>query len=289
MAGLHSMTGFGRASADAGDRRLHVEIRSLNHRGLDLKIRSREADAYCDHEIGRAVRAALERGAVSVQLRDESRADAAGLDEPRVRAVHATLERLRQDLEIEEPVSLATVAAFLNAGTGDPLAGERLWEVLRPAVSAALSDLRVARAREGEVLAKDLAAHHRRIADLARDIDARAVALPQAFARRLQERLSALGAQAGLDPTRLAQEVALLAERLDVTEEIVRLGAHLTHFADLLAGGGPVGRKLDFVIQEIGRELNTIASKAQDAGISTLVIEAKATLEKLREQAQNVE
>jgi uncharacterized protein (TIGR00255 family) len=283
------MTGFGRASAEAGDGRLHVEIRSLNHRGLDLKIRSREADAYCDHEIGRAVRAALERGAVSVQLRDESRAAAAGLDEARMRAVHETLERLRQQLKIDEPVSLTAIASFMHAGAGDALAGERLWEVLRPAVGAALAELRAARAREGEVLAKDLVAHHRRIADLAREIAARAAGLPQSFARRLEDRLAALGGQPGLDPTRLAQEVALLAERLDVAEEIVRLDAHLAHFAELVTGGGPVGRKLDFVIQEIGRELNTIASKAQDAGVSTLVIEAKSALEKLREQAQNVE
>jgi uncharacterized protein (TIGR00255 family) len=283
------MTGFGRASVEAGDRRLYVEIRSLNHRGLDLKIRSREADAYCDYEIGRAVRAGLERGSISVHLRDESRREAADVDEQRVRAVHATLERLRQELEIEEPVGLTAVASFMGSRAGEGLAGEGLWEVLRPAVDEALAELRAARAREGVLLANDLEAHHARIVELADAIAARAAGLPAAFARRLQERLTALGGQAGLDPARLAQEVALLAERLDVSEELVRLNAHVGHFAELVRGGGAIGRKLDFVIQEIGRELNTITSKAQDAGVSGLVIEAKATLEKLREQAQNVE
>src|SRR6187401_2709162 len=130
------MTGFGRASVEAGERRLRVEIRSVNHRGLDLKIRGTESDAYCGAEIGRAVRAAVERGAVTVHVRDESAAGPAGVDEARVRATHAALERLRQELEIEEPVGLATIAEFMTAATGGALEGEALWEALRPALDA---------------------------------------------------------------------------------------------------------------------------------------------------------
>ncbi len=290
MSGVvHSMTGFGRATAEAGERRLHVEIRSLNHRGLDLKIRSREPDAFCDHEIGRAVRSAIERGTVVVQIRDESRREAGEIDEERLRSVHATLERLRQALEIDEAVSLRTVAAFMRAIGAESIAGEQLWESLRPAVERALAELRANRAREGAVLAKDLTAQHTRISQLAEEIATKAAGLPASFARRLEERVAARGSQPGLDAGRLAQEVALLAERLDVSEELVRLGAHLALVTDLLAAGGALGRKLDFVIQELGRELNTIASKAQDAGIAALVIDAKAALEKMREQAQNVE
>src|SRR6186997_1268016 len=109
------MTGFGRASVEAGERRLRVEIRSVNHRGLDLKIRGTESDAYCGAEIGRAVRAAVERGSVMVNVREESPAGAAGIDASRVRAAYAVLEQLRQELEIEEPIGLATVAAFMSA------------------------------------------------------------------------------------------------------------------------------------------------------------------------------
>ncbi len=132
------MTGFGRGSVDAGERRLRVEIRSVNHRGLDLKIRSGESDAFCDTEIARAVRAAVERGAVTVLIRDESAAAAAGLDEARVRALYGVLERLRQELKIQEPVTLATVGAYLGASHGSALSGEALWELLRPAVAVAL-------------------------------------------------------------------------------------------------------------------------------------------------------
>src|SRR3954454_3233728 len=143
------MTGFGRASVEAGDRRLRVEIRSVNHRGLDLKIRTREPDAFCDAEISRAVRAAVERGAVTVFIRDESAGDSAGVDETRVRAVYRVLNRLRHELEVNAPVDLRTVAAFMGAGASANLEGEALWEALRPAVDAALVDLKETRGREG--------------------------------------------------------------------------------------------------------------------------------------------
>src|SRR5262247_3995722 len=146
------MTGFGRASVEAGERRLRVEIRSVNHRGLDLKIRGTESDAYCGVEIGRAVRAVVERGAVTVHVRDEA-AGNAGIDEARVRAAHGVLERLRQELESEEPVGLTTVAAFMTVGAGGELEGEALWEALRPGVEAAIGELIATRQQEGRALA----------------------------------------------------------------------------------------------------------------------------------------
>jgi uncharacterized protein (TIGR00255 family) len=291
------MTGFGRGSADAGERRLRVEVRSVNHRGLDLKIRSSDPDAYCDAEIARAVRAAVERGAVTVQIREEVADLAGGIDEARVRMLHDVLERLRQELEIDEPVSLTTVGAYMESARSGGLAGEALWEVLRPALAEALRELQAMRAREGEALAADLRVRRERLVELAGALQAGATKLPQKFADRLRDRLAALARDVAIDPGRQAQEVAVLAERLDVSEELVRLDTHLDHLGAILAGRGSgrggaekaVGRKLDFLIQEIGRELNTIASKAQDAGMAALVIDAKAELERLREQAQNVE
>jgi uncharacterized protein (TIGR00255 family) len=283
------MTGFGRGSVDAGERRLRVEIRSVNHRGLDLKIRSGDSDAFCDSEIARAVRAAVERGAVTVVIRDESAAASAGIDEARVRALYGALERLRQELKIEEPVTLGTVGAYLGASHGAALSGETLWELLRPAVAEALAALTAMRAREGAALAVDLGARRVRLGELTATLRARAATLPEKFAQRLAERLAGQDRLVGVEPARLAQEVALMAERLDVTEELVRLETHLGHLGEILRSSGAVGRKLDFVVQEIGRELNTVASKAQDAEMAAVVIDAKAELEKLREQAQNVE
>ena len=280
------MTGFGRGSVDAGERRLRVEIRSVNHRGLDLKIRSGDSDAFCDSEIARAVRAAVERGAVTVLIRDESAAASAGIDAARVRALYGVLEQLRQELKIAEPVTLGTVGAYLGASHGSALSGETLWELLRPAVAAALKELRAMRAREGAALAADLEARRVHLGEMAASLRSRAATLPEKFSQRLQERLAG---QTAIEPARLAQEVALMAERLDVTEELVRLETHLGHLGEILKGKGAIGRKLDFVVQEIGRELNTVASKAQDAEMVAVVIDAKAELEKLREQAQNVE
>jgi uncharacterized protein (TIGR00255 family) len=145
------------------------------------------------------------------------------------------------------------------------------------------------RAREGAALAADLGARRARLIELGAGLRTRAATLPERFAQRLQERLGEHARQVPLDPARLAQEVALMAERLDVSEELVRLETHLGHLGEILKTGGAIGRKLDFVIQEVGRELNTVASKAQDAEMAALVIDAKAELEKLREQAQNVE
>jgi uncharacterized protein (TIGR00255 family) len=283
------MTGFGRASVEAGERRLRVEIRSVNHRGLDLKIRGAEADAYCGAEIGRAVRAAVERGAITVLVRDELAGASAGVDEARVRATHAVLERLRQELEIEEPVGLRAIAAFMTVGTGAVLEGEALWEALRPAVEAALAELRATRQQEGRALAADIGAHRTTLVDLAARLRQATAPLAERFSRRLTEKLDAIRGQPGFEPGRIAQEAALMADRLDVSEELVRLDTHLQHAGELIGAGGAVGRKLDFVIQEIGRELNTITSKAQDAGVAALVIDAKAELERMREQAQNVE
>ena len=283
------MTGFGRASVEAGERRLRVEIRSVNHRGLDLKIRGAEADAYCGAEIGRAVRAAVERGAITVHVRDESAGASAGVDEGRVRATHAVLERLRQELKIEEPVGLRAIAAFMTVGSGAVLEGEALWEALRPAVESALAELRATRQQEGRALAADIGAHRTTLVDLAARLRQSTAPLAERFSRRLTEKLDAIRGQPGFEPGRIAQEAALMADRLDVSEELVRLDTHLQHAGELIGAAGAVGRKIDFVIQEIGRELNTIASKAQDAGVAALVIDAKAELERMREQAQNVE
>jgi uncharacterized protein (TIGR00255 family) len=285
------MTGFGRAVVDTSDGagRLRVEIRSVNHRGLDLKVRAPQPDAYCEAEIGRAVRAAVERGSVTVHVRDEARPARAGVDEERAKEVFAALVKLSGELGIGGTPSLEAVAAFMAAGGGGGLEGEALWEALRPAVEMALVELIATRRREGAALAEDLRARVARLGTLVGQIRAAAIALPERFARRIEERLAGLREQPGFEPGRVAQEAALMAERLDVAEELVRLETHLQHLAELLRAAGAVGRKLDFVVQEVGRELNTIGSKAQDAGVAALVIEGKAELERLREQAQNVE
>jgi uncharacterized protein (TIGR00255 family) len=286
------MTGFGRASVDIGADargRLRVEIRSVNHRGLDLKVRAPQPDAFCEAEIGRAVRGAVERGAIMVHIREETPTARGGVDEARVRHLHGVLERLRLDLSIAEPVGLSTIASFMSAGGGGGLEGEALWEALRPGVTQALAELVATRKREGAALTDDIRGRLARLGALVAELRAASATLPDRFARRIEERLAGLRDQPGFEPARVAQEAALMAERLDVSEELVRLETHLGHLGELVGAAGAVGRKVDFVVQEVGRELNTIGSKAQDAHVAGLVIDGKAELERLREQAQNIE
>ncbi len=295
---LTSMTGFGRARASLGQRTIVVEIRSLNHRGLDLKIRCIELviAPEIEGELLRKVRQSLVRGSVTISLRDEvSDSQAArSLDLPRLRQMHAALEGLRKDIGLPGAVDLATLGSFLGAtkfATVNEIPASD-WTGLAPAVDAALAGLATMRAGEGAAIARDLALRLSNLRALVGKIGGLAEGLPSKAARRLDEKLAALLAPGtGVDPARLAQEVAFLAERLDVSEELARLRAHLDHLADLLDGNGSdaPGRRIDFLVQEIGREFNTLGSKVQDSAVAALVIDGKAELEKLREQAQNVE
>jgi uncharacterized protein (TIGR00255 family) len=196
-------------------------------------------------------------------------------------------------LGLAQPVDLATVAAFLAGPGARPVRRDEMtWDGVRPAVDQALQEVQATRAREGAALSADLRQRFDRLRELAAKIAQAASGLPTRAARKLEERLAAVVTSGTvLDPARLAQEVAILTEKLDVSEELVRLRTHLDHLGGLLAATAPeaAGRKIDFFVQEVGREINTIGSKVQDAPIAALVVESKAELEKLREQAQNIE
>lgn len=297
------MTGYGRGSTAAAgadrqvtgaDRQVTVELRAVNHRGLDVKLRGRDLEPEAEVELQRALRVRLARGSVLVNVDEEG--GASSFDADRVRSLHASLESLRQELGLPTPVDLATVAAFAGA-LGDRIgSGARrhalAWDAVRPALEHALNGLVETRRAEGARLAADLQARTATLRQLATRIQATAAAQPERAARRLEQRLTTLLRPGlALDPARLAQEAAILAERLDVTEETVRLDAHLAAMGDLLAGSedAAIGRKLDFLCQEVGRELSTVGAKSQDVEIAQLVVEGKAELEKIREQAQNIE
>jgi uncharacterized protein (TIGR00255 family) len=292
-----SMTGFGRARAVLGPHTVGVEIRSLNHRGLDVKLRAYDMQLApeIEAEILRMVRQTLARGSVAISLRDET-ADGQGgaLDTTRVRQLHAALDHLRQEMGLSGPLDLGTVGTFMGATKAGPATEipPASWQALAPAIEAVLAALRAMREQEGAAICADLVSRLATLRALVEKIAELAVLVPGRAGRRLEERLAALvGGNQAIDPARLAQEVALLADRLDVSEEIVRLRAHFDHLATLLDGQAKdaPGRRIDFLAQEIGREFNTLGGKIQDATISALVIDGKAELEKLREQAQNIE
>jgi uncharacterized protein (TIGR00255 family) len=279
------MTGFGRGVADHAGVRATVDVRSVNHRFIDLKLRAQVSPALED-AIAAKIKGAVERGAITVSLHLDKPRGASAIRLDVARAAHAELVALAHELEIAEPdlaLVLAQPGVVAAQDVGEPDAA------VLAALDLALAQLAEMRATEGRALATELGTRIDELAQLRGKIDAVAARVPEQLHKRLHERLRRLLGDDTVDPQRIAQEVALLAERADVTEELVRLGSHLEQTRVLVNGRAAAGRRLEFLVQEIGRELNTIGSKSQDAEITSHVVEAKAILEKLREQVQNVE
>ncbi|HTJ47769.1 MAG TPA: YicC/YloC family endoribonuclease [Kofleriaceae bacterium] len=291
------MTGYGRGAAERGGRRATVEIRAVNHRFLDVKLRGAQVDGATEEQLVGKIREALDRGAITATIHLERRGPAAvRYDADAARAAHAALAALAQQLGTAPP-DLALVVAqpgvVVTASDDDDGA---VTEAVVAAADDALAGLLAMRAAEGDALAKDLEA---RLANLAGHVDGiktrSATQAPEAR-RRLDERLKKLLDASGtieLDPGRVAQEIAILADKLDITEELVRTHSHLSQMRALINAAhkdkSGIGRRLDFLVQELGRELNTMGAKSAAPEIIDLVVRSKAELEKVREQVQNVE
>ncbi len=285
------MTGFGRGVAEQAGLRATVDIRAVNHRFLDLKLRGASIAPAVEEAVATKVRAAIERGSVAVLVHVARDGGTSGgsIDATAAAAAHARLAQLATQLGLPGPD-----LALVLAQPGVISSAERIDDEppVLPALEAALAQLQRMRAAEGEALAADLGARFEELTALRTALASLAASVPHQLTRRLQERLSRLleGQDASsIEPSRLAQEVALLADRSDITEELVRLASHLDQARALVAASGAVGRRLDFLVQEIGRELNTIGSKSTITEISSAIVDGKAVLEKVREQVQNVE
>jgi uncharacterized protein (TIGR00255 family) len=278
------MTGFGRGTAERDGARATVDIRAVNHRFLDLKLRGGNLPPSIEEQLSQKIRAALERGAVTVSVHVARKGGALRIDRDAARAAHAELAALAGELSMDGP-SLSLVLS--QPGVVVTEEAPQSDAALLAALDAALAQLAEMREAEGKALGRELTSRLAELARIAAAVGERARVLPGELKRRLEDRLAALSDQ--LDPGRVAQEIALLADKADVTEELVRLASHLEQAGKLLAAKEPSGRRLDFLVQELGREINTIGSKSAAAEISALVVEAKAVLEKVREQVQNVE
>jgi uncharacterized protein (TIGR00255 family) len=292
---MNSMTGFG--SASRRDRRfdLEVEVRSVNHRFLVLKQGLPEDLSRLEGEIEEAVRGRLARGSVTVSVSAKS-ARRNGSALPDARSLGETARRLRglqKTLKLKGDLALADLLAVPTLWQrSDPElpSGELAPRVLA-LVQKALEQLVASRQREGATIEKDLRGRLDAIERGAERVRARAPAVVDAYQKKLDERVRALLAQKGLEVGKadLAKEVAVYADRCDVSEEIQRLRAHVAEFRKVTASKGPIGRRLDFLTQEMGREANTIASKGNDAEVSVAAVEIKSELEKIKEQVENVE
>jgi uncharacterized protein (TIGR00255 family) len=290
------MTGFGTAEGAVGAERLRVEVRSVNHRHLQVQWKLPYELQGLEQELRERVRGRLERGHVSGAAQwvsDGARSSSVRLDTQRARDTLAAVRELKKLLKLKGDVDLASLARMPGVLTmSDDVAAQAPavdMAAVGQLVDAALAGLGEMRRKEGAALAKDLRDRLDAIeGDLSRVRD-RAPARVVAERDRLRAAVTELLDGRQPDPDRLAQEIALLAERLDINEEIVRLTTHLTHARDALGAPRAVGRELSFLGQEMLREINTIGSKANDGEITRAVIAMKGELEKYREQVENVE
>ena len=292
---MRSMTGYGQASWQGGGRRLSVEVRSVNQRFLDVKLSLPREWQSWEAELRELVTGVAERGKVDVTVfRSGSTADdyTVEVNEPVARAALGGWRALQKTLKLPGAIDIATL---MNRGSefvrvierkADPNADQPRVKRL---LAAALKEFNRARDSEGKALAADMRARLKALQALHTALRKRTTALVPELARRLEERVGQLLGKEAVSPERMVQEIALIAERADVTEELVRLESHLTRLGELLRQSGSVGKAIDFLIQEIHREVNTIASKSADLEVTNLSLEAKGEIEKLREQIQNVE
>jgi len=287
------MTGYGSADGAVQGGRLRVEIRTVNHRHFHPSFRLPAELAALEGELREHLRTRFERGHVSVSARWDAppaTGDGATVDVERARQLLTALRELKRRLRLKGSPDLALVARLPDVLTvRAPAAATASWSEVRPVIDAAAGAAAAMREREGRVLTADLVARLERLEAHATTIATRAPERLVAERDRLRESVRALADGVPIDDQRLAMEIALLADRLDITEELVRFGAHVAACRDALAGPDPAGKRLGFLAQELLREVNTIGSKAQDARITAEVIAMKGELEKFREQLENLE
>ena len=287
------MTGFGSAEGKVLGGRLSIEIRSVNHRYFNPQLKLPFELGGVEGPLRERLRQLLERGHVTVSARwieAPQRGAAVALDLARARQLVAAAKELKKRLKLKGEVDLAFVARqpdVLNAHQDGSAPAQ--WSEVEPIAERAVQELLGMRAREGTALAAELGGRLGALEQAAGTIERRAPERLTAELARLKKAVAELAAGVQIDEQRLAVEVALMADRVDITEELVRLRTHLAACRTALASDGAVGKQLGFLAQELLREVNTIGSKANDAGIAQTVIAMKGELEKLREQLDNLE
>jgi len=292
---MNSMTGYGKGMVAGEDFSVSVDLKTVNNRFLDIHLRVGSELAALEPSIKKRITARLSRGRVDVTVSMERAAQIAyELNRPLIAGYISALKQLQQDFNLAGELDINVLARI--PGALQPARNgidERMITALEQALGQGLDELEKMREQEGEALKNELRERVRKIEALVPIIEASASGLADAYRLRLQKRIGELLNRGGqvveIDPARLAQEVAYLADRSDVSEEMVRLRSHLSQFQEALDAPGEAGKMLDFLLQELNREANTTLSKSTDLAIKEAGLAIKAEVEKLREQVQNVE
>jgi len=291
---INSMTGYGKGQGSSGDVALTVEIRSVNHRYSDVTIKAPRALMALEGEIKKKVGRRLKRGKIDIFINQEFAASAAAiptLNEPLASAYVELFERIRTSFPVDGGIPLS-----LLAGQRDVIvlkealpAEEAVKSCLDTALESALDNIEAMRVAEGEATRHDMEERLAGVRNMLLQVEIRAPQVPREWQTKISERLERLANDFEWDPQRVAQEIAVFADRCDISEEILRFKSHLKQFTALFDSAEPVGRQMDFLVQELNREVNTMGSKSNDAELTRLVVAIKSELEKIREQVQNVE
>jgi len=289
-----SMTGYGKAEVMGGEGKYAVEIRSVNHRYGEVSVKLPRQMLALEGDIRRRVSERFKRGKIDLFIQFEPAVGnitppAANI--PMAIAYNEAFSKLRQAIGSNDPVPLGLILSQKDVLTTGEVAADLDSQVadLNAALVEALDCLEAMRLKEGEQLAREIGGRVGLVSELVEKVASRAPVAVAGNTERLRERIARLLGETPVDEMRIAQEVAILADRMEITEELVRLRSHFKQFHATMALDEPVGRKLDFLLQEMNREVNTIGSKANDAEIASIVVELKSELEKVREQVQNIE
>jgi uncharacterized protein (TIGR00255 family) len=291
---IRSMTGFGRRQAPWQDGSVTVEMRSVNHRFLEISCRMPRPLSPLEDSFKKAIQQRCTRGRIDITVTIQAgkgRAENVILDQSLAKQYHQALRTLKKSLKLSGSIDLALMAGLRDvlSVSDQPTEDPKLAKIAQQLTVQALADLEGMRTREGKALAEDMSARIQTIRGHKTLVAARTPLLAQEIFDKMKGRVEKLLGSEIPDPSRLYQELAVYADRGDITEEIVRLDSHMIQFEQTLNRADSVGKTLDFLLQEIGREVNTIGSKANDAEIAGHVVQMKAELERIREQVQNVE
>ncbi len=289
-----SMTGFGRGSNEEDGKSFIIEIKSVNHRYLDLNIKMPRNLGSLEERIRKSIAEKINRGKVDVYVTQNTLASndvAANFNFALADSYIKCLREIKNRYEVRDDISVSLIARFpdvitLNQQQEDV---EKLWNSLNLPLNDALTMMVSMREREGLKLKEDILSRCDYIKELLNKVEERAPAISIEYKKKLEKRIRELLNDTKLDESRLAMEIAIFADKSNVDEEIVRLNSHIAQMRETLELAEPIGRKLDFIIQEMNRETNTIASKANDLELSNTVLNIKNEIEKIREQVQNVE
>lgn len=291
---IKSMTGFGRAEEIVEGRDILVEIKSVNHRFFDFSARISRGYGFLEDRVKTYLQKNVTRGKidvlVSLETMDDTQAEVT-VNRSLAAGYLAALHELKDAYGLPDDITVGAVARYQDIFTvrHAPEDEEKVWEQVGGVLRKAVVPLLAMRETEGARLKEDLAARTQAILQAVAKIEERSPKTVEEFRQKFTERLSALLDGAGVDEQRILTEAAIFADKVSVTEETVRLRSHVSQFDGLMESGGAVGRRLDFLTQEMNREANTIGSKCVDAEISHIVVDMKAEIEKIREQIQNIE